>query len=908
TGLTKIPAYAFNLCPALEKIVLPYRITTIDANAFTNCTKLTEVTVPRGTTTISTSAFSYPDRLTIYGISGTYAETYANQIGAKFVNREVNATDVTLSSTTLSMITGAKHTLVMSVTPNDFTDEVVWKSSDTNILTVDNMGVITAKAVGTASVRVAVGEKTASCAVTVVQPVTSISLNRSSLSLAAFEDYTLTASVYPDNAADKSVEWTTSDEKIATVSQTGKVTPLSKGTATITVTAKDGSGRYARCTVTVTSEGQLCTQYSQLESPHNYGNNTNKVWKYVYSGAKALEITFDEKTNVDDGFDFIYIYDKDNKELKKATGTELAGQTIQITGDTVKIKLVSDEAITAWGFKVTKISADGKIIDSGEEKPEEPETSTEENSETESSSEEESSEESLSGEESSAEESSTEEESEPDKDLKDGFYITGLKTQTYTGTAIKQDIKVYYNKHLLQESTDYTVSYKNNKNVGKASVTIKSKKNLTGSVTKIFEIQPRNINDTNVIIEDTVFLYDKKPHKKAPLITYNGKTLKEGKDYKVTDYGSGDYTSIGTYTMKIEGMGSFTGIFDDAKVIITDKDHDLSKAKIAKIPVQEYQNGAKVELTAQLIQVTLNKTTLKKDMDYTVSYANNANAGKATLIIKGKGSYAGTKKANFTIKRTPIALSDSMVTNKTDISSAAIQKNGTMPKPKLTSNGYTLAEGRDYTLSYKNHKKTGTGIIKIKGKGSYTGQIEIPYRITEKDLTDTDITIRVPDVPYTGKANKYQSNPVLTDIDGGVLAKNKDYTIEAYAVGSATLDKKSNPEEGTVITVTIKGKGNYTGTVEAAYTLKGISFAQAAIKVEPQFYTGNPVTIDAADIISATIKTGKTQTSLQLGKDYEIAAYSNNLKKGTATVILKGVGDYSGEKAVKFKINCAQIE
>lgn len=343
-------------------------------------------------------------------------------------------------------------------------------------------------------------------------------------------------------------------------------------------------------------------------------------------------------------------------------------------------------------------------------------------------------------------------------------------------------------------------------------------------------------------------------------------------------------------------------------MIITDKNHDLSKAKIAKIPAQEYQNGTKVELPAQLIQITLNKTTLKKDIDYTVSYANNTDAGKATLIVKGKGSYAGTKKANFTIKRTPIALSDSMVTNKTDISTAAIQKNGAMPKPKLTQNGYTLIEGRDYTLSYKNHKKTGTATMKIKGKANYAGQIELPYRIMEKDLTDTDITVRVPDVPYTGKPNKYQSNPVLTDIDGGILAPNKDYTIAAYTVGTTTLDKKSNPEEGTVITVTIKGKDSYTGTVKATYTLKGISFAQAAIKVEPQFYTGNPVTIEADDIISATIKTGKTQTPLRLGKDYEIAAYSNNLKKGTATVTFKGIGDYAGEKTVKFKINSAQIE
>ena len=897
TGLTKIPSYAFNLCPELQKIVLPYRITTVDANAFTNCTKLTEVTIPRGTTTISASAFSYPDRLTIYGISGTYAETYANQIGARFVNREVNATDVTLSSTSLSMITGAKHTLVMSVTPSDFTDEVVWKSSDTNILTVDNMGVITAKAVGTANVRVAVGEKTASCAVTVVQPVTSISLSKSTLSLDAFEDYTLTASVYPDNAADKSVEWATSDEKIAIVSQTGKVTPLSKGTADITVTAKDGSGRTAKCTVTVTSEGQLCTQYSQLESAHNYANNTNKVWKYTYSGAKTLEVTFDSKTNVDDGYDFIYIYDKDNKEIKKATGTQLAGKTIQTTGDTIKIKLVSDEAVTAWGFRVTKISADGSAIDPGEEKPGESETSTEDSTEG------------TSEEEESSEEHPTESESdEPDGSLKDGLYITGLKTKTYTGSTVKQNLKVYYNKNLLQEGRDYTLSYKNNKTAGTALVMIKTKGNLTGVVTKTFQIQPRKINDTNVIIEDAVYSYDKKAHKKAPAVMYNGKKLKEGKDYQAVEYGTGDYTSVGTYTVKIKGIGNYAGTYDSAKVIIVDKDKNLSKAKIAKIPAQEYQNGAAVELPDSLVKVELNKTTLKKGSDYTVSYANNTEAGKAILIIKGKGQYAGTKTITFTIKRTPTALTDSMVTNKKEIGTVEIHKNGAKPKPKLATGGSALTEGKDYAISYKNNKKAGTGTIVIKGKGNYTGNLEIPFRITVKDLTSPNITVRVPNVPYTGKPNKYQSALVLTDSDGGILAKNKDYAVEAYYMGKTMLDKKSNPKEGAEITVIIKGKGNYTGTIETSYSVKGIDFSKADIKVTAKRYTGSSVIIKSDDIISANIKTGKTKTALKFGTDYEIAAYSNNLKKGTATVTFKGIGAYAGEKTVKFKINSAQVQ
>ncbi len=249
-----------------------------------------------------------------------------------------------------------------------------------------------------------------------------------------------------------------------------------------------------------------------------------------------------------------------------------------------------------------------------------------------------------------------------------------------------------------------------------------------------------------------------------------------------------------------------------------------------------------------------------------------------------------------------------MVTNKKEIGTVEIHKNGAKPKPKLATGGSALTEGKDYAISYKNNKKAGTGTIVIKGKGNYTGNLEIPFRITVKDLTSPNITVRVPNVPYTGKPNKYQSALVLTDSDGGILAKNKDYAVEAYYMGKTMLDKKSNPKEGAEITVIIKGKGNYTGTIETSYSVKGIDFSKADIKVTAKRYTGSSVIIKSDDIISANIKTGKTKAALKFGIDYEIAAYSNNLKKGTATVTFKGIGAYAGEKTVKFKINSAQVQ
>ena len=356
TGITQIPTSCFEHCDVLPSVILPYRVSKVGDNAFKNCVALTEITIPRATTAISTSVFSYPAKMTVYGISGTYAETFANQQGMKFVNKAVKATNVVLDKTELTLNRGMKYSLTMTVTPATFTDEVSWKSTNVNVAAIAEDGTVTAKGAGQATIKVTVGDVSATCKVNVVQPVTSIYLNKTSLEMTALDTYQLQASVYPSEANNKEVSWESSDEKVATVDKNGLVQAKEKGTAVITAKAKDGSEVSRNCKVTVKNTAYVVTDISKLESTHNYENNCSDFWVYTKTGASALNITFNSKTALEEDFDYLYIFDKENKQVGKYTGTQLAGKTITVSGDTVKIQLVSDDAGNAWGFKVDVIA------------------------------------------------------------------------------------------------------------------------------------------------------------------------------------------------------------------------------------------------------------------------------------------------------------------------------------------------------------------------------------------------------------------------------------------------------------------------------------------------------------------------------------------------------------------------
>ena len=183
--------------------------------------------------------------------------------------KTIPVSGLSVSQTSLTLTEGEEAHLTVTVIPEDATDKsVVWKSSDAAVATV-NDGLVRAVAPGTATITVATvdGQKTASCFVTVNRqavPVTSVSLDQTSLEMLVGDEATLTATVSPADADIKTVSWSSDNEAVATVAD-GKVKAVGAGSATITVTTTDG-GKTATCAVNVTAPEPETVPFVKMEA------------------------------------------------------------------------------------------------------------------------------------------------------------------------------------------------------------------------------------------------------------------------------------------------------------------------------------------------------------------------------------------------------------------------------------------------------------------------------------------------------------------------------------------------------------------------------------------------------------------------------------------------------------------
>ena len=186
-----------------------------------------------------------PGKTTITAEVGEFVKTCEVNVVAPMTAFSIRASEMTLKI-------GGGTTLTVSIEPENTTDDrtIIWSSSIPTVASVDASGKVVAKGAGTTTIRAVCGGFTSECRITVIVPVTSVSISRTSAAMNKGETLSLTAAVAPENTTeDRSISWTSDNTSVATV-KNGVVT--AKGPGTARITASHGK-YYASCTVTVYS-------------------------------------------------------------------------------------------------------------------------------------------------------------------------------------------------------------------------------------------------------------------------------------------------------------------------------------------------------------------------------------------------------------------------------------------------------------------------------------------------------------------------------------------------------------------------------------------------------------------------------------------------------------------------------
>lgn len=489
----------------------------------------------------------------------------------------------------------------------------------------------------------------------------------------------------------------------------------------------------------------------------------------------------------------------------------------------------------------------------------------------------------------------------------------------YDGSEKKPEVTIKDGKAVLEIGKYFDVSYENNIDAGTATVLIKAKdyneNPYCGSATKTFKINGVALSKASFSkLNPASYVYTGEEicPKQTVTIKVNkvDHALKEGEDY-IVEYI--DNVAVGTATIVYNGKGQYSGSVKKTFKIIG---QPINKAAVSGLSSVTY-TGKSIKLGN--LKVSYNGKELVEGEDYTITYKNNRKAGKATITIKGLGGYTGSVNKTFTITKAAIG-KDDVALKQTSI---GYTKGGARPEITVTVNKRKLVQNVDYTVSYKNNTKLGKATLIVKGKGNYQGTVEKTFEVSAKPLSD--VALNLSDKAYTGKANTWKASVVLMDANGKKLAANTDYNAKTVTYKYAYIPSDKEIKNGTgknITTVTRKvgdevekndilpvdtkievvvstqgAKGaNYTGTVTGIYRIVKADISKASITVPVQYYTGNPVKLDKAEVRVILNKNRLNE------EDFEIISYLNNTAKGTAKVTIRGVDNYGGIKTVNFSI------
>lgn len=495
----------------------------------------------------------------------------------------------------------------------------------------------------------------------------------------------------------------------------------------------------------------------------------------------------------------------------------------------------------------------------------------------------------------------------------EGYDIRNLYSgYNWTGKEVKPDVLIRCadcNKE-LKEGTDYKLEYKNNVNVGTATVKVVGMGAYEGvDQTANFEIEEdcgwngiKYYNDTYQngdhigSLEWSEWGYNKKTPYIPIACNHCGKELENGKDYTIT-FSNTDHPGEGT--AKVVGLNKYAGY--ELSFTYTLKAKDL-KAK-------SYYNGDDLgtyKWTGKEVKPDIGKiyvqdiygfvvdTEAVEGKDYQLEYSNNIEEGTATVKVVGIGDAKGTVLTyTYHIEKQHGWNGFSVTGHKDGDDLGSYEWTGSEVRYPISNvtdkTGKVLSEGTDYKLVYSDNTKPGVANVQIIGLNDYDGcTLSFTYTIVDHDgesgfhnnlYTDG---ADMGSYAYTGEEVKPSIGLMYSNYNQTFLIEGVDYKVE--------YSNNINPG---VATAKVIGIGRYTGhEMSFTYTIKNKSFAAKDHKDGENLgtlkWTGKAQTIKLGDMIDPI-----DGHVLKEETDYKIV-YSDNVDAGTAKAEVIGLGYYEG--------------
>lgn len=469
-------------------------------------------------------------------------------------------------------------------------------------------------------------------------------------------------------------------------------------------------------------------------------------------------------------------------------------------------------------------------------------------------------------------------------DYSDGVPLTaGQGTHTLYAWVRVEDVNIGY---LYSDTTSQVFDIKNDISKVNLSGTTQEPVSYTGSaIVPPFKLSvavfvadnPGATGQDEVALDasDYEVSYEKYSNDAAPEAV---ESIVEVGEYMVTVTGKGSYGgSMVIYEVfTVERAGNELTTTPAAKrLTYTGAAQELVEAGVASFGAIEYKIGNNGQYSTTIPKATAAGT-------YTVYYQ-----------VQGTDNYAAIVEGNVKVTIAPKTLTADMIA---DIDAQTYTGNAIKPTLTVTDGNAALALNTDYTVAYTDSIDAGTATATITGKGNYTGSAVKNYTIGAMSISGFTVNVDASQTyTYSGQAHKPRVT-VSNASDGAQLAINTDYTV-AY---------RDSINAGTA-TVTVTGKGNYTGTKEATYTINPLDASQTEITLETTSFVYNGEEQTPA-VTSVSFGTTPTVVPTITSSDYDVT-YSNNINASetapTVTVTFKG--NFTGTASTTFVITKANL-